>query len=127
MDSDNAKQHDNYVQRDDGHEQDDESPQRGRDERQEHSRAVEHDAEERHEQDEADDGSDHMRDRDRQRAVSRRNCAVVSRPGGCCRPSAYHISIIWFRSLRRRSHRQELRLVVLGSSLQRWRRIRSAF
>ena len=82
MDSDNAEQHDNYVQRHDGHLQDDENPQNGRDERQEHSRAVEHDAEERHEQDEADDGSDHVRDRDRQRAVSRRNRAVVSRPGG---------------------------------------------
>ena len=77
MDSDNAKQHDNYVQRHDGDEQDDENLQKGRDERQKYSRAVEHDAEERHEQDEADDGSDHARDRDRQRAVSRRNRALL--------------------------------------------------
>ena len=80
MDSENTKQHDNHVQRGDGHEQDDENPQNGRDKRQEHSGAVEHDTKERHEQNEADDGSDHVRDRDRQRAVSRRDRAVVSRP-----------------------------------------------
>src|SRR6516165_7421716 len=86
MDSDNAEQHDNYVQRHDGHEQDDENPQNGRDERQEHSRAVEHDAEKRHEQDEADDGSDHVRDRDRLSTVNawfaahppRSPCGVIS-------------------------------------------------
>jgi hypothetical protein len=58
------------------------TPKIWRDKRQEHSGAVEHDTKERHEQNEADDGSDHVRDRDRQRAVSHRNRAVVSRPGG---------------------------------------------
>jgi hypothetical protein len=82
MDSENTKQHDNHVQRGDGHEQDDENPKNGRDKRQEHSGAVEHDTKERHEQNEADDGSDHVRDRDRQRAVSRRDRAVVARPSG---------------------------------------------
>jgi hypothetical protein len=66
MDSEKTKQHDNHVQRDDGHEQDDENPQSGRDERQEHSCALKKDPEESHEQDDADDGSNHVRDRDRQ-------------------------------------------------------------
>ena len=82
MDSENTKQHDYHVQRGDGHEQDDENPKNGRDKRQEHSGAVEHDTKERHEQNEADDGSDHVRDRDRQRAVSRRDRAAAPRLAG---------------------------------------------
>ena len=90
MDPDNTEQHNNHVQRDDGDEQDDENPQNRRDERQEHSCAVEHDAEERHEQDEAEDGSNHMRDRNRRRGqlvVSRRDRAVFHVPAAEYAPS----------------------------------------